>query len=240
MHAPAGSACVRPKIDGFVTLLLLLLLKGLTAGVAAKPVDEHMLNCICCCCIWLGGCAVVFAVAVELLLPCAAVTLPAAAAVALVLEATAPAASLLLVLLPGALHPAWHMPNRAHNAPGRCSSPGLFAVSAMICSHPGRICCSNVGSVPIAVDRQKPCRTSINTHDSSRFSVCLYDRTAAVVFLICSRMASSCLGALCCISNDLPAVRQDLLLQSWICAHRSGQAKTLQKINRAVMRQDLC
>jgi hypothetical protein len=202
MHAPAGSACVRPKNDGSVTLLLLLLLlKGLTAAVASKPVEEHMLKCIrvsccccCCCCSWLGNCAVAFAVL--LLLTCTAVALPpaaaAAAAVALLLAATAPAASLLL-LLPGALQPAWHMPSRAHNAPGRCSSPGLLAVSATICSHPGKICCSKVGSVPIAVDRQKPCKKHIQN--------IAYQHTV--------------------VSNDAAAV------QVWIRAHCCGQAKAL-------------
>jgi hypothetical protein len=37
------------------------------------------------------------------------------------------------------------------------SSSGIVTVSAMICLQPGRICCSREGSVPVAVDRQKPC-----------------------------------------------------------------------------------
>jgi hypothetical protein len=197
MHAPDGSACVSPN-DGFVTLMLLLLLKGLAAVVAANPVEEHMLNCIraswcCCCCMWLAAGTV--ALAVALLLPCAAVELAAAAAAAaaadaLVLTATPPDALLLslLLLLPGALQPAWHMPNRAHNAPGRCSSPGLFAVSAMIFSQPGRICCSKVGSVPIAVDRQNPYKKQQRS---------VYQYSKSVVHTM-HQVAAAALGSLLC------------------------------------------
>jgi hypothetical protein len=133
---PAGqSAAVIhvPGSSGLVNVsaaLLLLLLPG--AAASAKPLGEHMLNCSCrrCCCCFADADVAFFA------------------------------AAAVMLLLPGALQLAWHIPRRAHSAPGRCSSPGLFAVSAIICSQPGRICCSRDGSVPIAVDRQKPCKRS--------------------------------------------------------------------------------